>query len=96
MPLPGIPDVEPSIEVSTRDKNGQPLKRFVQSYYRELPYGWDVLTENLVDPCKAFSVPDGLIAEHFCCSINSCDTLLVRLDGKVSHDLLQLCCDCDR
>ena len=54
MPLPGIPDVEPSIEVSTRDKNGQPLKRFVQSYYRELPYGWDVLTENLVDPCKAF------------------------------------------
>ena len=53
MPLPGFPDVEPSVEIATRDKNGQPLKRFVQSYYRELPYGWDVLAENLVDPCKA-------------------------------------------
>ena len=45
--------MEPSVEIATRDKNGQPLKRFVQSYYRELPYGWDVLAENLVDPCKA-------------------------------------------
>jgi hypothetical protein len=53
MPLPGFPDVEPSIENATRDKNGQPLRRFIQSYYRELPYGWEVLAENLVDPCEA-------------------------------------------
>ena len=52
MPVPGLPDLEQSEAKPMRSKSGQPMKNFIKSYYRELPYGWDVLAENLQDPCK--------------------------------------------
>ena len=52
MPVPGLPDLEQTEAKPMRSKNGQPMKNFIKSYYRELPYGWEVLAENLQDPCK--------------------------------------------
>ena len=52
MPVPGLPDVEMSEAHATRDRFGKPHRNFISQYYRELPYGWDVLAENLQDPCK--------------------------------------------
>lgn len=52
MPVPGLPDVEMSETHPTLDKFEQPHHSFISQYYRELPYGWDVLAENLNDPCK--------------------------------------------
>ena len=52
MLVPGLPDLEQSEAKPMRSKSGQPMKNFIKSYYRELPYGWEVLAENLQDPCK--------------------------------------------
>ena len=52
MPVPGLPDVEFSEEHPKLDRFGQPARSFISQYFRELPYGWDVLAENLQDPCK--------------------------------------------
>lgn len=60
MPVPGLPDLEQSEAKPMRSKSGQPMKNFIKSYYRELPYGWEVLAENLQDPCK------------ICCLLSRC------------------------
>ncbi len=52
MPVPGLPDMEMSEATPTLNRSGEPQKHFINQYYRELPYGWDVLAENLQDPCK--------------------------------------------
>ena len=52
MPVPGLPDLEQTEAKPMRSKSEQPMKNFIKSYYRELPYGWEVLAENLQDPCK--------------------------------------------
>ena len=52
MPVPGLPDVEMSEIHPIRDRFGQSHQSFISQYFRELPYGWDVLAENLQDPCE--------------------------------------------
>ena len=55
MPVPGLPDVEMSEAHPTLDRHGQPQHNFISQYFRELPYGWDVLAENLQDPCECIT-----------------------------------------
>ena len=52
MPVPGLPDVEMSEGHPARGRRGEVQHTFINQYYRELPYGWDVLAENLQDPCE--------------------------------------------
>lgn len=52
LPVPGLPDMQMTEAKPMHDKNGAPMRNFIMSYYRELPYGWDVLAENLQDPCE--------------------------------------------
>ncbi|KAK9908684.1 hypothetical protein WJX75_001402 [Coccomyxa subellipsoidea] len=50
VPVPGVPDMAMTEDIPLSTSQGVPTVALLSDYYRELPYGWEVLAENLMDP----------------------------------------------
>lgn len=62
-PLLLIPELDPDSETAVL-RDGSPTLDSGKRYVRDLPYGWDFLVENLVDPSHVNYAHHGVIGNR--------------------------------